>query len=300
MTNSQLPSHARVVKAHGAGNSFVVATDRFDEDDPSEAQVAALCSPAFGIGADGFIRAVERDGVWFMDYRNADGSKAEMCGNGVRVFVDHLRREGLVDLPVGATLDVATRGGIKRVTPEADDEGAGARYRVDMGPTIQVSIPGIDGVLGGIWVDMPNPHTVVELADESALRGVFLPTVDVSLIPPAARPSYDPAPRSGTNLELVVDLTQAGANRGHIAMRVLERGVGETQACGTGCCAAALATALRRGPGAPTQWVVDIPGGTVSVGLDGVIDWSGDRPRITDASVFLTGPATRVAEIRLT
>ena len=193
------------------------------------------------------------------------------------------------------------------MTPEADDEGAGARYRVDMGPaaspaleTIQVSIPGIDGVLGGIWVDMPNPHTVVELADESALRGVFLPTVDVSLIPPAARPSYDPAPRSGTNLELVVDLTQPGANRGHIAMRVLERGVGETQACGTGCCAAALATALRRGSGAPTQWVVDIPGGTVSVGLDGVIDWSGNRPRITDASVFLTGPATRVAEIRLT
>ena len=126
MTNSQLPSHARVVKAHGAGNSFVVATDRFDEDDPSEAQVAALCSPAFGIGADGFIRAVERDGVWFMDYRNADGSKAEMCGNGVRVFVDHLRREGLVDLPVGATLDVATRGGIKRVTPEADDARATA------------------------------------------------------------------------------------------------------------------------------------------------------------------------------
>ena len=306
MTNSQLPSHARVVKAHGAGNSFVVATDRFDEDNPSEAQVAALCSPAFGIGADGFIRAVERDGVWFMDYRNADGSKAEMCGNGVRVFVDHLRREGLVDLPVGQTLDVATRGGIKRVTPEADDEGAGARYRVDMGPaaspareTIQVSIPGIDGVLGGIWVDMPNPHTVVELADESALHGVFLPTVDVSLIPPAARPSYDPAPHSGTNLELVVDLTQPGADVGHIAMRVLERGVGETQACGTGCCAAALATALRRGPSAPTQWVVDVPGGTVSVGLDGVIDWSGDRPRITDASVFLTGPATRVAEIRL-
>ena len=82
-------------------------------------------------------------------------------------------------------------------------------------------------------------------------------------------------------------------------MRVLERGVGETQACGTGCCAAALATALRRGPGAPTQWVVDIPGGRVIVGLDGVIDWAGESPRVTDASVFLTGPATRVAEIRL-
>ena len=104
--NTQLPAHARVVKAHGAGNSFVVATDQYDDYDPSEVEVATLCSPAFGIGADGFIRAVERDGVWFMDYRNADGSKAEMCGNGVRVFVDHLRREGLVDLPVGQTLDV--------------------------------------------------------------------------------------------------------------------------------------------------------------------------------------------------
>ena len=276
--NTQLPAHARVVKAHGAGNSFVVATDQYDDYDPSEVEVATLCSPAFGIGADGFIRAVERDGLWFMDYRNADGSKAEMCGNGVRVFVDHLRREGLVDLPVGQTLDVATRGGIKRVTPESEDEGQGASYRVDMGPAA-------------------SPAR--ELADEETLREVFLPTVDVSQIPQAQRPSYDPAPQAGTNLELVVDLTEPGAEREHIAMRVLERGVGETQACGTGCCAAALATALRRGPGAPTQWVVDIPGGTVIVGLDGVIDWSGESPRITDASVFLTGPATRVAEIRL-
>ena len=306
MKNTQLPAHARVVKAHGAGNSFVVATDQYDDYDPSEVEVATLCSPAFGIGADGFIRAVERDGLWFRDYRTADGSKAEMCGNGVRVFVDHLRREGLVDLPVGQTLDVATRGGIKRVTPESEDEGQGASYRVDMGPaaspareTIEVRVPGIDAVLGGIWVDMPNPHTVVELADEETLRGVFLPTVDVSQIPQAQRPFYDPAPQAGTNLELVVDLTEPGAERGHIAMRVLERGVGETQACGTGCCAAALATALRRGPGAPTQWVVDIPGGRVIVGLDGVIDWAGESPRITDASVFLTGPATRVAEIRL-
>ena len=171
--------------------------------------------------------------------------------------------------------------------------------RLDRRETIDVRVPGIDGVLGGIWVDMPNPHTVVELADEETLREVFLPTVDVSQIPQAQRPSYDPAPQAGTNLELVVDLTEPGGERGHIVMRVLERGVGETQACGTGCCAAALATALRRGPGAPTQWVVDIPGGTVIVGLDGVIDWSGEHPRITDASVFLTGPATRVAEIRL-
>ena len=220
--------------------------------------------------------------------------------------LDDMTCQGLVDLPVGRTLDVATRGGIKRVTPESEDEGRGASYRVDMGPaaspareTIEVAVPGIDAVLRGIWVDMPNPHTVVELADEETLRGVFLPTVDVSQIPQAQRPSYDPEPEAGTNLELVVDLTELGEEHGHIAMRVLERGVGETQACGTGCCAAALATALRRGPGAPTQWVVDIPGGTVIVGLDGVIDWTGENPRITDASVFLTGPAIRVAEIRL-
>ena len=147
---------------------------------------------------------------------------------------------------------------------------------------------------------MPNPHTVVELADESALRGVFLPTVDVSLIPPAARPSYDPAPRSGTNLELVVDLTQPGANRGHIAMRVLERGVGETQACGTGCCAAALATALRRGPGAPTQWVLDIPGGTVSVGSTASSTGPAIGPGSRTRRCSSPGPRPGVAEIRLT
>ena len=78
--NTQLPAHARVVKAHSAGNSFVVATDQYDDYDPSEVEVATLCSPAFGIGADGFIRAVERDGLWFMDYRNADGSKAARAG----------------------------------------------------------------------------------------------------------------------------------------------------------------------------------------------------------------------------
>ena len=306
MRDFPLPRRARLAKAHGCGNSFVVATDADDSHDLSAEEVRALCSQAFGIGADGFIRCVRSGGAWFMDYRNADGSKAEMCGNGVRVFVDHLRREGLVDLPLGATLDVVTRGGIKRVTPLEEDGGHGAHYRVDMGAaaspaseTIEVRIPGVDGVLGGLWVDMPNPHTVVELADEETLRGVTLPTIDVSRLAPGQRPSYAPEPASGTNLELVVDLTAPGSSLGHIAMRVLERGVGETQACGTGCCAAALATALRRGATAPTQWVVDVPGGRVSVGLDGVIDWSGGTPRVTNASVLLTGPAMRVADIRL-
>lgn len=359
MRDFPLPRRARLAKAHGCGNSFVVATDADDSHDPSAEEVRALCSQAFGIGADGFIRCVRSGGAWFMDYRNTDGSKAEMCGNGVRVFVDHLRREGLVRLAPGESLDVLTRGGTRTVELVAEaggsaaegsaaedspadrglaggcaegcgdgedgapdgaargcaaDGGAangaargcaaedGAQYRVDMGPasspareTIEVSVPGIPGVLGGIWVDMPNPHTVVAVDSLAALEGAQLPAVDSARVAPQMRPAYEPEPREGTNLELVVDLTREGDEVGHLRMRVLERGVGETMACGTGCCAAAVATALRRGPGAPASWIVDVPGGRVRVDIDGVIDWDG--PGLTGAPVFLTGPATRVAEI---
>ena len=333
MRDFPLPRRARLAKAHGCGNSFVVATDADDSHDPSAEEVRALCSQAFGIGADGFIRCVRSGGAWFMDYRNADGSKAEMCGNGVRVFVDHLRREGLVRLAPGESLDVLTRGGTRTVALVAEAGGGaaegcgeggavngavecgpsddaargcaaedGAQYRVDMGPasspareTIEVSVPGIPGVLGGIWVDMPNPHTVVAVDSLAALEGAQLPAVDAARVAPQMRPAYEPEPREGTNLELVVDLTREGDGVGHLRMRVLERGVGETMACGTGCCAAAVATALRRGPGAPATWIVDVPGGRVRVDIDGAIDWDG--PGLTGAPVFLTGPATRVAEI---
>ena len=353
MRDFPLPRRARLAKAHGCGNSFMVATDADDSHDPSAEEVRALCSQAFGIGADGFIRCVRSGGAWFMDYRNADGSKAEMCGNGVRVFVDHLRREGLVRLAPGESLDVLTRGGTRTVVLVAEagggaggecaegcgvangtagggaedgpgergdsggygeDGGApdsaahgcaadgGAQYRVDMGPasspareTVKVSVPGIPGVLGGIWVDMPNPHTVVAVDSLAALEGAQLPAVDAARIAPQMRPAYEPEPREGTNLELIVDLTREGDEVGHLRMRVLERGVGETMACGTGCCAAAVATALRRGPGAPASWIVDVPGGRVRVDIDGVIDWDG--PGLTGAPVFLTGPATRVAEV---
>lgn len=333
MRDFPLPRRARLAKAHGCGNSFVVATDADDSHDPSAEEVRSLCSQAFGIGADGFIRCVRSGGAWFMDYRNADGSKAEMCGNGVRVFVDHLRREGLVRLAPGESLDVLTRGGTRTVALVAEAGGGaaegcgeggavngavecgpsddaargcaaedGAQYRVDMGPasspareTIEVSVPGIPGVLGGIWVDMPNPHTVVAVDSLAALEGAQLPAVDAARVALQMRPAYEPEPREGTNLELVVDLTREGDEVGHLRMRVLERGVGETMACGTGCCAAAVATALRRGPGAPASWIVDVPGGRVRVDIDGVIDWDG--PGLTGAPVFLTGPAMRVAEI---
>ena len=323
MRDFPLPRRARLAKAHGCGNSFVVATDADDSHDPGAEEVRALCSQAFGIGADGFIRCVRSGGAWFMDYRNADGSKAEMCGNGVRVFVDHLRREGLVRLAPGESLDVLTRGGKRTVALVAEAgggavEGCGAGGAAngaagggaEDGPAERGAVGDCaekggapDGVAHGCAaedsaqyrVDMPNPHTVVAVDSLAALEGAQLPAVDAARVAPQMRPAYEPEPREGTNLELVVDLTREGDEVGHLRMRVLERGVGETMACGTGCCAAAVATALRRGPGAPASWIVDVPGGRVRVDIDGVIDWDG--PGLTGAPVFLTGPATRVAEI---
>lgn len=293
----------RIAKAHGTGNSFVVYTDADDTNDIDAVEVRRLCSPAFGIGADGLMRAVMKDGRWFMDYRNSDGSIAEMCGNGIRVFVDHLRREGLM---ADEEIEVGTRGGVRTVRVIDQGDEAEVLYRVDMGPArssgradIDVTIPGIKRALRGIFVDMPNPHTVVALAGEEELQDIIFPTTDASEAPEVMRPTYAPSNERGTNLEAVVDLTGPEDQSGHIRLRVLERGVGETLACGTGCCAAALATAIRRGEGAPASWIVDVPGGRVRVDLDGVLSWENGQPHVTDASVILTGPATRVATFEL-
>lgn len=293
----------RIAKAHGTGNSFVVYTDADDTNDIDAVEVRRLCSPAFGIGADGLMRAVMKDGRWFMDYRNSDGSIAEMCGNGIRVFVDHLRREGLM---ADEEIEVGTRGGVRTVRVIDQGDEAEVLYRVDMGPAqssgtadIDVTIPGIERALRGIFVDMPNPHTVVALAGEEELQDIIFPTTDASEVPEVMRPTYAPSNERGTNLEAVVDLTGPEDQSGHIRLRVLERGVGETLACGTGCCAAALATAIRRGEGAPASWIVDVPGGRVWVDLDGVLNWENGQPHVTDVSVILTGPATRVATFEL-
>ena len=290
--NSQLPSHARVVKAHGAGNSFVVATDRYDDYDPSEAEVATLCSPAFGIGADGFIRAVERDGVWFMDYRNGDGSIAEMCGNGVRAFVEYLRTEGLIELEVGETVKIGTRAGVKTVA--RTEEG----YAIDVGPwsfihgeaareggeDCLVSARGLKTPRAGLSISMGNPHTVVMLGSDGKLDGLDLHSL----------PQVNPAPVNGTNVEFVVPVdldVESGAHVGAIRMRVHERGVGETLSCGTGACAAAAATRFWGGEEAPDEWLVHVPGGTLAVtfvlGPDDL------------EHVVLAGPAQMVATVVL-
>ena len=265
-------------KGHGTGNDFILLADPNGTLDVTAEQVAALCDRHRGIGGDGLIRAVPSrllaegrellahtpDAAWFMDYRNGDGSLSEMCGNGVRVFVHFLVTEGLLELPAGESLTIGTRAGAKRVVRTA------AGYAVDMGPwefifpgeatgramDSLVSAAGLDVARPALSVSMGNPHTVVALAELAELEATELFTA----------PHVDPAPPLGTNVEFVVPsepLVHEGV--GTITMRVHERGVGETQSCGTGACAAAVAIRHWAGQGAPDVWNVHVPGGVVGV-----------------------------------
>ncbi|NUP74764.1 MAG: diaminopimelate epimerase [Sinomonas sp.] len=287
-------------KGHGTGNDFVLVADPGGAREISAEQAAALCNRHLGIGADGLIRAVRSEHVpegqallaedagaeWFMDYRNADGSVSEMCGNGVRVFVAFLLDQGLIELEPGQVLPIGTRAGIKRVERRAEG------FAVDMGPwefihpaqaeadagDSLVTADGLDVARPALSVSMGNPHTVVALAADAELARLRLFTA----------PSVEPVPPHGTNVEFVVPaepLVHEGV--GHIAMRVHERGVGETQSCGTGACAAAVAIRHWAGQGAPSRWDVRVPGGTVSVtfitGVEGA------------EHVELSGPAEIVA-----
>lgn len=265
-------------KGHGTGNDFVLIADPDGQRVLAPADVAAVCDRHRGIGADGFIRAVRSEHVpegqallqsdpeaqWFMDYYNADGSVSEMCGNGVRVFVHFLLAEGLVQLGEGETLTIGTRAGIKTVTRV--DSG----YAVDMGPwefiypdhaaakamDAVVNANGLEVPRPGLSVSMGNPHTVVALAELSELAATNL----------TAPPSVQPEPENGTNVEFVVPADPLVVDGvGLVTMRVHERGVGETLSCGTGACAAAVATRFWAGRDAPDEWAVTVPGGVVGV-----------------------------------
>jgi len=257
------PDSIPFVKGHGTRNDFVVLPDLDDALRLSDDEVQAICDRRGGIGADGILRVVRSDGdaPWFMDYRNADGSVAEMCGNGIRVFGRYLVDSGLAE--AGRIL-VDTRDGVKKldVPPTGDvTVGMGAPERL---PDAKVRIGGAWHAGAG-W-SMGNPHLVVVDADVDAADFSDVPAVD----PPDAFPD-------GVNVEVVEALGAA-----HIRMRVHERGVGETQSCGTGACAAAVAVMAARDE--RSTYDVDVPGGRLQV------KWC------DGGQVLLTGPAVLVAE----
>ncbi|WP_323987440.1 diaminopimelate epimerase [Microbacterium plantarum] len=273
-------------KGHGTGNDFVILADPDGDLDLSDAQIAALCDRHVGIGADGLLRVVRSAAIpegadaaaagaeWFMDYRNADGSKAEMCGNGTRVFARYLADAGLASIDAG--LRIGTRAGVKTITRV--DNG----FEVDLGTwraedgDVLVRARGLGVARPGQGIDVGNPHVVVALAGEDELEGVDL----------TVQPTLEPRPSAGANVEFVVPaepLVQNGV--GAIRMRVHERGVGETLSCGTGVAASALAVRHWAGAAAPDRWTVDVPGGTLGVRI--VRQADGEH-------VLLSGPATLV------
>lgn len=266
-------------KGHGTGNDFVILPDPDAQLDLTPELVAALCDRRRGIGADGVLRVVRAakhpDGVgqagaaeWFMDYWNADGSFAEMCGNGARVFVRYLLDTGLAT-PAGAALPVATRAGVVRALVEGGAVSVEMR-RPRLYDESSATLGGL--TLSGTVVDVGNPHLVCVLPSGVELAGLDL----------TVAPGYDPAVfPTGVNVEFITPGDPVDDTDGHTLMRVYERGSAETLSCGTGACAVG-AVALRE-VGRDTGVVaVDVPGGRVTV-------------TVTPDSCWLSGPAVLVA-----
>ncbi|TFV61950.1 diaminopimelate epimerase [Geodermatophilus sp. DF01-2] len=282
-------SAQRVLVGHGTENDFVVLPDPDGTGWPEErldaAMVRRLCERRAGLGGDGVLRVVRSAHVpdasavlgealaqceWFMDHRNADGSTAEMCGNGIRLFLHVLVTEGLVERSACADgIWVGTRGGPRRVGAAAD-----GGYWVHMGPARPFGTGAAE--LGGTSfpgraVSMGNPHLAV-------LTDVDVDTLDLGHVP-AVDPGLFP---DGVNVEFV-NVVEPGA---HIRLRVFERGVGETRSCGTGACAAAWA-ALEAAATTAGTVTVDVPGGRLTVTVD-------------ERTTVLSGPAVVVAAGELT
>ena len=256
----------KFAKAHGTGNDFVVLPDPDGALDLTPGLVAALCDRHRGIGGDGVLRVVRSakhpdaaalagDAEWFMDYHNADGSIAEMCGNGVRAYVRYLATSGLI--PTGTErLDVATRAGV---------------VPVEIGPdTITVALPApivagestatVAGLgYAGVTASVGNPHLVCPVVDRAALDAL-----DLSRAPHVDRDDFP----DGVNVEFIAAGAPVdGADR-HVYMRVSERGSGETLSCGSGACAVAAVVLGEAGIEKGTV-AVDVPGGRLTISLEG-------------------------------
>ncbi|KAB8167963.1 diaminopimelate epimerase [Streptomyces sp. 3MP-14] len=276
------------LKGHGTENDFVIIPDPDGRLALSAAEVARLCDRRAGVGADGVLRVVRSAAhpeaveladraEWFMDYRNADGSVAEMCGNGLRVFARYLRHAGLAKEPEVA---VATRAGLRRARFDERNADSGpitvtmGRARLPEGAAASATVTVGERSWPAHHVDMGNPHAVA-FVDDLAHAGRLFDAPEVS--PAAAYPH-------GANVEFVVDRGER-----HVALRVHERGSGETRSCGTGACAVMVAAARRDGrdpavDGRPVGYTVDVPGGRLEI------------TEAVDGTVTMTGPAVIVAE----
>ena len=263
------------VKGHGTENDFVVLPDAEGVLDLTEPRVRALCDRSQGLGADGVLRVVracalsdgalsdadgeDNDG-WFMDYRNADGSVAEMCGNGVRVFARYLVEAGLAER---GEFVIGTRNGPRVVHVREDLSVTVHMGQAKVFGRSSATVAGV--AFDGVAIDVGNPHLV-------CLVDFDLATVDLT-VPPGRDPALFP---HGANVEFVREVTPDA-----LRMRVHERGVGETRSCGTGTVAAVAATLHLHGR-TSGRYTVDVPGGRVLV-------------EAGEHGSMLTGPAVLVA-----
>ncbi|MDR1088863.1 MAG: diaminopimelate epimerase [Coriobacteriales bacterium] len=320
-------------KIHGAGNDFVVFDNRQGSVLLSEEQVRWICDRHCGVGADGVIEvrtSPRPECVAFMHYRNADGSLAEMCGNGVRCFVRYLADNGLLSPEEMAARSciVDTLAGPRPLRFELDEDDRLSTATVEMGEpvfapelipttlpatreivvaqgeqeqTVAQAVVKIDAgnnetanngrkMYPLTCVNMGNPHAVLfldDIDDSMAQDFVLDPqSFDLESVGASLEGDTHLFPQK-TNVEVAAVYGSAtkssvvnGPNR--IRMRVYERGVGETLACGTGACAVAVAAiALGKVDGeAPVQ--LELPGGTLTV------EW------LPTNQVTLTGPVDTV------
>jgi diaminopimelate epimerase len=268
----------RFAKAHGTGNDFVVLPDPDGELDLTPDMVVTLCDRRHGIGGDGVLRVVRSakdpasvgmadTAEWFMDYRNSDGSLAEMCGNGVRVFARYLIESGLAT--ERTALPIATRAGI--VTVEVGAELITVRMPMpSVGPTGSATVGGV--AYEGRTASVGNPNLVIRLDDPARLAALDLTSA------PELSPVEFPY---AANVEFIVPAPAVDGADAHVTMRVYERGSGETRSCGSGACAVAAAVLHGEGRSEGTV-VVDVPGGRLTITIDA-------------STCRLTGPAVIVA-----
>ncbi|MDR1447975.1 MAG: diaminopimelate epimerase [Candidatus Ancillula sp.] len=287
-----------VYKAHGMGNDFIIYIDLDNEFEPKPSEVRAVCDRHFGIGADGLIRLTkkaQKDGSLrlFMDYSNKDGSLASMCGNGARVCALIADIFNLVNMDNGNIFELDTRSGVKRIVRVKEGE-----YTIDMGAwsadddrNFSVCLKGENAgkTVTGRFVNVGNEHIVSDLINKANLRvGVQLGNLDLNKEPSATTilPSESGAlvKDVGANYEF----TEVDIAKSTIKMRVFERGVGETQSCGTGIVASAISAYLATGQAHQhvDRWRVSVPGGNA-------------RVQIVEDHAFLTASALLVGKIVL-